>query len=426
MTARRKNCDVLVLGGGPVGLLVALGLARSGLDVTIVDRGRLDRASPAPRDGRGYALSRGSIQILEDLGLWSELREQAAAISAILVSQQGGFGRLMFDARDLQVPALGWVTPAAAITAAWTSACASAGVVLLGNSRFVDLGPPGESRREVLLEGPDGQQRYSARLIVAADGTDSAVRTAAGIEVEQREYDSAALVFDVKPARAHAGRAFERFTPEGPLALLPMRSGAMNVVWVGSAATTAERAELDLQTRIAQLQQAFGWSLGRLQGLDRGQLFPLRGLRAKRLVASRLALVGNAAHAVHPVAGQGLNLALRDVAVLLGRLVGQVDPGADAVLAAYARSRVPDIRQVAHATDHLARNMRWSSPGLVAASAGLVALLDRAPSLKRLAADRAMGLLPIPRHSLRTLQSGQVPGGAGLAKAKASVSGGGA
>ncbi|AHE98756.1 FAD-dependent monooxygenase [Thioalkalivibrio paradoxus] len=404
MAAGMLRSDVLVVGAGPVGALLACILARAGRSVLLAERGRLRPDADANPDTRGYALSAGSVMLFEDLGYWPALMPFAAPIREIHVSREGTLGTVFMDSDSQGIRALGQVVPAARIDALLAGELARAGVRVLEETGFENLSAAKRGRRQAVVAGPDGDQRISARLIVAADGIHSAARAAAGIQVLRRRYDADALVFDVRPARAHRGRAFERFTPEGPLALLPQSDDRMNVVWVAPAEVCDRRQQLGDLDRLAELQQRFGWRLGRLQtaGGPVGR-FPLEQLRARSLYAERLALVGNVAHALHPVAGQGLNLSLRDVAALAAGILRADDPGAREVLAAYAAAREADIGRVAAATDFLARGM-LADGGLIRHVLGAgMWMLDRLEPLRRFFATEAMGLQPQPRHLLREL-----------------------
>jgi len=403
MAARNRNCDVLIIGAGPVGGLLACILARGGRDVVLAERGARRADAERSGDTRGYALSAGSVTILQDLGYWTPLVAHAEPIREIHVSRQGGFGSVLMDAESQGLAALGQVVPAARIDAMLAVALEEAGVEVLEQTEFERLEAAGPERREVVVAGLDGRHRFAARLVIAADGAHSATRTAAGIEVLRRRYDADALVFDVLPSRQHRGRAFERFTPEGPLALLPQSGGRMNVVWVAPPETCDAREALAEAERIAELQEIFGWRLGRLRAAGPLARFPLELVRARRLHDARLVLAGNVAHGLHPVAGQGLNLSLRDVAVLAGRLLTAADPGASDVLADYAGMRAVDIDRIAAATDFLARGLLAVQGFAPHALGGGMLLLDRIDPLRRLWAEQAMGLQPLPRRSLRSV-----------------------
>jgi 2-octaprenyl-6-methoxyphenol hydroxylase len=319
------------------------------------------------------------------------------------VTRAGTLGSVSMDAESQHVRALGQVVPAAVIDAVMAEALQESGVQVLEQARFSELAPARAGRRQVVLDGVGGRQRFAPRLVVAADGAHSATRAAAGIEVLHRRYDADALVFDVRPARAHQGRAFERFTPEGPLALLPQPGGSMNVVWVAPPGVCDTRVALPEAERIADLQARFGWRLGRLEAAGPLARFPLELIRARRLYAERLVLAGNVAHGLHPVAGQGLNLSLRDVAALAALLQPQGDPGAPERLADYEKLRTPDIDRIVAATDFLARRLCVQdalTPHLL--GSGLL-LLDRIAPLRSLFAERAMGLEALPRRSLRAI-----------------------
>ena len=403
MSGRAQHCDCLVIGAGPVGALLASVVARTGRSVVLAERGTLERKAPGRPETRGYALSAGSVTLLDDLGYWAALEPFAAPIREVHVTRAGTLGSVSMDAESQRVPALGQVVPAATIDAVMARALGEAGVQVLEETRFAELAPARAERRQVVLDGMAGRQRFAARLVVAADGAHSATRAAAGIEIQHRRYDADALVFDVRPARAHQGRAFERFTPEGPLALLPQPGGSMNVVWVAPPAACEARAALPEAARIAELQALFGWRLGRLEAAGPLARFPLELVRARRLHAERLVLAGNVAHGLHPVAGQGLNLSLRDVAVLVALLQPPGDPGAPERLARYEEIRTPDIDRVVAATDFLARRLRVHDALTPHLLGGGLLLLDRIELLRSLFAERAMGLEALPRRSLRAI-----------------------
>ncbi len=403
MVARRRNCDVLIIGAGPVGALLACVLARAGHEVVLAERGRRIPDPESSRDTRGYALAAGSVTILDDFGYWAPLAEHAEAIREIHVSRSNGFGSVVMDAPAHGVAALGQVVPAVRIEAMLASALAATDVQVFEQTRLEMLEAAAGARRGVVIAGPDGRHRIAARLVVAADGASSKTRAAAGIEALRRRYDADALVFDVVPSRSHRGRAFERFTPEGPLAFLPQSGGRMNVVWVATPEVCAARIALDEADRMAALQRVFGWRLGRLHAAGPVARFPLEMVRARRLHDQRLVLAGNVAHGLHPVAGQGLNLSLRDVAVLAGLLASAADPGLPELLSAYSRARASDIERVATVTDFLARGLLASRGLLPHALGGGMLLLDRLDPLRRAWAAQAMGLQPLPRQRLRAI-----------------------
>ena len=408
-----QQTDIAIIGGGPVGGLAACTLARAGYGVTLFERGAPPGPDTHARDTRGYALAAGSVQFLDDLGYWAPLAEQSAPIRSIVVSRRGGLGRVHLDAADHDREAVGQVVPAVALDPLLEAACREAGVDVRYHTTLAGVDAADHQRRHLRVSDPDGETAWAARLLLAADGVGSPTREALGLPVNRLRYDADALVFDVRPDRPHRGRAFERFTDQGPLALLPQADGRMNVVWVAPPEVCEQRLEQDEATRMRELQQRFGWTLGRLRPAGRVLRFPLERLHVPQPAADRALLLGNAAHAIHPVAGQGLNLALRDVATLLGvlrtgggrdgRPVFAPDPGAKDTLDAYTRARRADVHGVVAATDFLARGMLHAA-GLRGHALGLgMMAVDRLRPLRDTLAHAAMGLGPLPRHTLTHL-----------------------
>lgn len=384
---------VLVCGAGPVGSTLALALAAAGVRVGLVHAP--PPAAMAHAGCRPIALSAASVRILTTLRVWPAIAPRACAIRTVHVSEQGRFGMVRLRAQDMGVDALGYVIEADVIGRALHAALAAdAGVTRVGPAQVRGAQPCGDLLAASLDPAVEDPPR--ARLLVAADGGESGLGEALGIASQVREYGQRAVVCAVTPGKPHAGIAYERFTPHGPLALLPLSDARCAVVWTLPEARAQAIAALPEAAFLDALQQAFGGRLGRLHAAGTRTSFALSLVRSHALTAPRVALVGNAANRLHPVAGQGLNLGLRDAAALADLVAAAVragaDPGADAVLAAYARARRPDQRAIVRFTDTLARGFS-ARPGLLGGlrSAGMLAL-DLVPPASRALARRAMGL----------------------------------
>lgn len=391
-----SDYDVLITGAGMVGASLACGLAGSALRVGVVEAVPAGAPDQPSYDDRVVALSLGSRRILGGLGVWDRLAGSATAIRAVHVSDRGRFGFTRLRAEQEGVEALGFVVEARQVGAALSERLAAAGPHdLLCPAGLVALT---QDERSVVAElrGEGVPRRVSARLLVAADGGRSVAREAAGIGVAQWAYGQTALIANVSPARPHQGVAYERFTDAGPLALLPMSEGRCALVWTVASEQAAGLLALDDPAFLDALQARFGDRLGRFLRVGRRHAYPLTLLRAETQARGRVVVIGNAAHTLHPVAGQGYNLGLRDVAVLAQVILDAVrsgeDPGAAAVLERYTAWRDADQRSTARFTDGLARLFSSRSTLLgLARNTGLVAL-DLAPALKHTLARRAMGL----------------------------------
>lgn len=388
--------EVLLVGGGMVGASLARALAGSGLRLAVVEAVPPGAPSQPSYDDRVIALSWGSRLILQAIGCWDGLATEAEPIHHIHVSDRGHWGLARLDCRELGVDALGYVASARALGQTLTRGLTDqVGLTWISPGQLLSFQTEPD-RVRVTLAVPGGTQELSVGLLVAADGAESRVRQALEPPVEQWPYGQAAVIANVTPARPHQNVAYERFTPDGPLALLPMTQGRCSLVWTQRETRVAEVQGWSDAEFLARLQDAFGYRLGRFLEVGRRQAYPLRLLRVLEFTQSRVVLIGNAAHTLHPVAGQGFNLGLRDVAALAEVLhpisrQGQ-DPGSEWVLARYAQWRAEDQRRVARVTDGLVRlftnpwePLRWLR------NLGLVAL-DLTPPAKQLLSRQFMGL----------------------------------
>jgi len=384
--------DLIIVGGGLVGGSLACALGRAGLRVALVEAVASSARRQPSYDERVIALSWGSRRILEAIGLWADLAQAAEPIRRIHISDRGHFGFARLDQAEEGVEALGYVAPARLITQAIQAHLG--GVHVLCPARLIGF----QLRQdrvdlEVATEGES--QLLSAALLVAADGADSAIRKRLGFDTLERDYGHDAIITTVTPDRPQAGVAFERFTATGPLALLPMTEGRYSVVWTAREAETAGILGLDDKAFIDRLQTRFGYRLGGLARPGRRIAYPLKLMVTRDPVRQRLVLIGNAAHTLHPVAGQGLNLGLRDLAALAQILADRVraagDPGAAAALDDYKRLRGGDQDQTALATDLLARLFVNPWPPLrLARNLGLLGM-DLAAGPRHYLAGRFMG-----------------------------------
>ncbi|MCR6686307.1 2-octaprenyl-6-methoxyphenyl hydroxylase [Pseudoxanthomonas sp.] len=358
-----RTHDVVIVGGGLVGASLAIALDGLPLDVALVEASPPGEL-PAVFDQRNLSLAAASVNALDALGVMRELRAPAGPIRRIHVSRAGDFGRVQLDASDYDRDSFGQVVVARDFGQALEARLAQLPrLVRYRPARFVGLEGDGGTARGLRLATADGELQLRARLLVAADGTRSAVRDALGIAVRRHDYGQTLFVARVRGERAPDGTAYERFTDSGPTALLPRGDRAWGVVHGVPTAEAEAVAALDEAGWLARIQQVFGWRAGRLLAAGERQAYPIASAVAEGLVAPRAVLLGNAAQTLHPVGAQGFNLGLRDALTLAEGLRAQAaDPGDHALLLRYAHRRGEDRERTLAFSDGLARLTGNPSP----------------------------------------------------------------
>ena len=388
-----SRVNLAIVGGGLVGASLALALqagakARGWKIVLIEPFAPGDSYQPS-YDARSSALSFGARQIYQRLGLWQAIFRRAEPIKQIHVSDRGRFSTARLSAMEEGVPALGYV-----VENAWLGQCLWQGL----DKDVVSWRCPAEVTRMEPL--PDGYRLtlndetvLECDLAVLADGGRSGLREQLGIGVKTRPYNQSALIANITPSEAHNGEAFERFTDEGPMALLPLPDNRCALVWTRIGMDAQRLASLDERSFLSELQGVFGYRLGTLKQVGARHLYPLTLVEAEEQVRSHLVVLGNAAHSLHPIAGQGYNLSLRDTQVLAATLLGSAAPLGDlATLQGYLRSQQLDQQMTVGFSDQVPRLFSSAQP-LLAAGRNLGLLgLDLLPPAKRWFARQAMGL----------------------------------
>ncbi|HCG40945.1 MAG TPA: 2-octaprenyl-6-methoxyphenyl hydroxylase [Pseudomonas sp.] len=385
--------SLAIIGGGLVGASLALALqdgARArGWRIHLIEPFEPGHEYQPSYDARSTALSYGTRLIYQRLGLWEYIAERAEPILRIHVSERGSFGAARLDCTREGVEALGYV-----VENAWIGHCLWRAlddqVVVRHCPAEVERLEPGATGYR--LSFTDGQQ-LECDLTVLADGGRSGLREQLGIQVSRRPYGQTALIANITPGKPHGGLAFERFTEDGPMALLPLQDDRCALVWTRSQADATRLAQAHEAVFLGELQEAFGYRLGALQQVGARHLYPLTLIEAEEQVRSGLVVLGNAAHSLHPIAGQGYNLSLRDVdALSVALLRSDAALGDLTVLQAYASRQRFDQRVTVGFSDQVTR-LFGDSGRLVAAGRNLGLLgLDLMPAAKRWFARQAMGL----------------------------------
>jgi 2-octaprenyl-6-methoxyphenol hydroxylase len=356
--------DVAIAGGGLVGASLALALTGLKLNVALIEAHPFGTTDQPSFDDRTTALSNGSRRIFDGIGVWPLIEREATPIRRVHISDQGRFAFARIDARQQQLEALGYVVTNRAMGAALWRRLQEESVTLLAPARVVASELKTDHRELRCEAGSDASVTIEASLVIAADGAQSSVREAAGIGATSWDYDQHALVTNIFAQRFHDYVAYERFTAEGPLALLPMPEGRVGLIWTFAPAIAAQMKSLGDDEFLARLQQAFGFRLGRFTRVGARHLYPLALTRSDEHIAPRLAMVGNAAQALHPIAGQGFNLGLRDAACIAEVLadalathsgVMDFDAGDALLLDRYRAWRAGDRQKIVGFTDGLVR-----------------------------------------------------------------------
>jgi 2-octaprenyl-6-methoxyphenol hydroxylase len=394
--------DIAIVGGGMVGASLAVALKDLKVRVALIEAVPHDAASQPSFDERTTALSNGSRRILETLGVWPAVAAAATPIAKIHVSDQGHFGFARIDAAEQGLRALGYVVANRALGAALWSKLGDPGDLRVYCPARVSRLVPGEPSVELgVSEASGAESSIKAQLVVAADGIESAVRSAFGVSADVRDYEQTAVITTVLPRRFHDHVAYERFTANGPLALLPLNDGRCTLVLTLSRSLAESAMSWSDQEFLAEVQRRFGFRLGRFLKVGRRVAYPLSLTRATRTSAGRCAIIGNAAQGLHPVAGMGFNLGLRDVACLAELIAEHClehpgnresrDFGASALLSAYDAWRAADRGEIIAFTDGLVR--LFSNP---------LGAVQRLRNVGLLAFD----LLPPAKAALSSLSTG--------------------
>lgn len=390
----QDDFDVLIVGGGLVGASLAIALDGSGLRVALAEAAPPRVDLQPSYDERNLALARASVNALETLGVL-DAASPATPIRRIHISRRGDFGAVRLDAAELGLPAFGAVMPARELGNALLRRLESChDLVRIAPARAIAI-DAGLDRVDVELHSGDTPRHVRTRLLVGADGTESFVRSAFGIEATRDDYAQSAFVTIVTTEKPLDGTAYERFTESGPVALLPLGERRAGLVLSVPSAIAVDVAAFDDDAFIAFVHERFGYRAGRLTRPGKRKPYPLARMLAARTTASRTVLVGNAAQTVHPIGAQGFNLGLRD-ALTLAQLLRETkaldaDPGDAALLARYVGRRKEDRDATTSFSDDLVRSMGNDAlPARLLRSLGFHAL-DRITPLKRRIALRGMG-----------------------------------
>lgn len=395
-----EHSDILIVGGGLVGASLALALDAAGRHAILLEasapRAALANATPADDNDRNLVLARASVNALAALQVWPHLEAAAGTLSRVEISRAGEFGRVRMSARDMGVDALGRVVPGRVLGAALEqrlNACKH--LTRWMPARLVGLTPTASGWR-AHVSAPDGERDIETRLVVGADGSDSRVRAAVGIGAQEYDYRQSLFVCTLACERDLPDCAFERFTDDGPVALLPLPNRRRGLVLTVAADRHDEVATMDDAAFTALAQQRFGWKLGAFA--RPGKRFPhrIRRVLAETLTAPRVVLVGNAAQTLHPIGAQGFNLGLRDALTLAESIAGADDPGAPALLQDYAARRQPDREGVLAFSHGLIALGCLAQPNLAPLRSLAMLALDSVPSLRRSVARRGMGFRGMP------------------------------
>lgn len=411
MSDKSPYYDIVIAGGGMVGASLALAISRYGkgnLSVLLVESFPLPEAGSAPVyrpsfDARSTALSFGSRQILDSLGVWPALEQHLTAISRIHVSDRGHIGSALMSADEQGWEALGYVVENAWLGNVLLDALhAAPGITCLSPASVTQVSREGGvACLSVDSKAEEAPADIQCRLLAVADGAQSGLRTALGIHGKVVDYDQQAIIANVTFEKPHDGIAYERFTDQGPLALLPLSDSEQGepraaLVWTLSAQDGEQMLEASDETFLAQLQMRFGYRQGRLLRVGERGSFPLQLVEAEEQVQANVVVMGNAAHSLHPVAGQGFNLALRDVARLARQLseTPSDNLGALAALQRYLQQQQLDQRSTVEFSHQLPALFGRQNPIFsLGRNLGLLAL-DVMPAAKARFVEQAAGLAP--------------------------------
>jgi 2-octaprenyl-6-methoxyphenol hydroxylase len=375
------TCDVAIVGGGLVGASLVLALSGSGLSIVLIEAVPPEDDAQPSFDTRTTALSNGTRRIFEGLGVWDEIAREATAIRHIHISERGRFGTAVLDAVEQGIPALGFVVENRVIgRALWRRLRHVHGLTVVAPAEVLSAAA---SAAHTQLELRDGRA-IRAKLAVAADGIASKVRESVGVGAARSDYGQVAIIAQATPGRFHDHVAYERFSDDGPIAALPIPDGRVGIIWTLAPDEATRVMSLDDAAFLREFQSAFGWRLGRFRAVSPRHAYPLALVKADAADAPRTAIIGAAAQGMHPIAGQGFNLGLRDAATLAEVIAEspEADPGSPEVLSRYAEWRRTDRNAIIGFTDGLVRlfgsrltPVRW------ARSLGLM-LFDVSPTAK--------------------------------------------
>jgi 2-octaprenyl-6-methoxyphenol hydroxylase len=386
---KNQDFDLIIVGGGMVGASLACALKNTSLKIAIIEAFSVTSEQQPSYDDRAIALAYGSQRIFEAIELWEHLAPHSTVISDIHISDRGHFVATRLSAKEENVPALGQVITARIIGKVLNKALSlQDNIEFICPTKVVHLEQYSNSVELTL----DDDQHLSAKLIVAADGGHSTIRRLLSLGMSEHDYQQTAITANISSERPHQNRAFERFTDSGPLALLPMSDNRCSLVWTVSTGDEVDILNLSDQDFLSQLQDRFGYRLGKLTHVGQRNSYSLKLIQTDQAVQQRIVLIGNAAHNLHPIAGQGFNLGLRDVAALADVIANAGDCGDAKLLHDYKQWRQNDQDDVIQVTDSLVKLFSNSNPLLGYCRGAGLALIDASSPIKHRLAQKSMGL----------------------------------